>query len=62
MQIQVNAAHNIEGHEALSAWASDAVGALEKLTRVIDTTLGKQRNQKRHSADLSLPESTPAEE
>lgn len=37
-------------------------GALEKLTRMMDATLGKQRNQKRHPADLSLPGSTLAEE
>lgn len=112
MQIQVNAAHNIEGHEALSVWASDTVkdrlsrqsehitrvevhladenggksgpddkrctmearlggrppiavthhsatlreataGAMDKLTRVIDTTLGKLRDQKRYPSDPS---------
>lgn len=121
MHIQINAAHNIDGHEALSVWASDAVksgldrqsehitrvevhltdenggksgandkrctmearlggcapiavtqhastlreataGALEKLTRAIDSTLDKRRNQKRHPADLSRPGSTLAEE
>ncbi len=35
---------------------------MQKLTRVIDTTLGKQRNQQRHPADLPQPGSTLAEE
>ncbi|TAJ16239.1 MAG: HPF/RaiA family ribosome-associated protein [Rugosibacter sp.] len=121
MQIQVNAANNIEGHEALSVWASDIVkdclsrqsehitrvevhladenggksgpndkrctmearlgghppiavthhsstlreataGAMDKLTKVIDTTLGKLRDQMRHPADLSPLGSTLADE
>lgn len=121
MQIQVNAAHNIEGHETLSLWANDAVktgldrqsehimqvevhladenggksgpndkrctmeahlsgrpplavthhsatlraataGAMEKITRMIDTTLGKLLDQKRHAADLSPTRPTPREE
>ncbi len=121
MQIQVNAAHNIEGHEALAVWASDTVkdrlnrqsehitrvevhlsdensgksgssdkrctmevrlggrqpiavthysatlrestaGALDKLTRVIDTTLGKLHDQKRHPAGLPPSGSTLTEE
>ena len=120
IQIQVNVANNIEGHEVLSVWASDtvkdrlsrqsehitrvdghltdenggksgsndkrctmearlgnrqpiavmhhaaalreaSVGTMGKLTRVIDTTLGKLRDQKRHPADLPPPKSTLTE-
>ena len=115
MLIQVNAAHNIEGHKALSVWADDAVksglsrqsehitrvevhltdenggksgandkccvmearlegrqpiavthraatlreatdGATNKLSKAIDSVLGRLRDQRRHAAEPILTE------
>ena len=60
MHIQINAAHNIDGHEALSVWASDAVkSGLGRQSAVSYTHLDVYKRQAKSAPEPSKSTARP---